>query len=57
MDAAIHGQIGKEFCLVMEESSPQADKELDIISIREKQYVLSKYDQPHRRTSLMEIDI
>jgi DNA sulfur modification protein DndD len=57
MDKAIHKQIGKEFCLVMEESSPQADKEIDIISIREKQYVLSKYDQPYRRTSLMEIDI
>ena len=42
---------------MMEESSPQADKEIDVISIRGKQYVLSKYDQPYRRTSLMEIEI
>ena len=55
MDLAIKERLGKEYCLVMEESSVQGDKKLDEITIRGNKFVLSKYGQEKPRTSIMEI--
>ena len=55
MDVAIKERLGKEYCLVMEESSLQGDKKLDEITIRGNKFVLSKYGQEKPRTSIMEI--
>ena len=55
MDLAIKERLGKEYCLVMEESSLQGDKKLDEITIRGTKLVLSKYGQEKPRTSILEI--
>lgn len=55
MDSAIKDRLGKEYCLIMEESSPQGDKKLDEINIRGAKFLLSKYGQERPRTSVMEI--
>jgi DNA sulfur modification protein DndD len=57
MDEITFNRLGKEYCLVMEEASPQKDKKIDQIFIRGKQYTLSKYEQAKSRTSVMEVKL
>ena len=57
MDDEVRARLGREYCLVMEESSPQEGKDIDEIDIRGERFVLSKYGQTNRRTSLMEVSL
>ena len=57
MGLAIKDKLGKEYCLVMSESSSQGDKKIDELIIRDRTYTLSKYDQEESRTSILEVDV
>jgi len=55
MDEQVREKIGAEYCLIMEETSSQNDKELDITKIRDKDFVLSRYDCDIDRTIIEEV--
>lgn len=55
MDDEVRELIGAEYCLILEESSPQKNKEVDITNIQGKDYVLSRYGCDIDRTIVEEI--
>ncbi len=50
MDDEVRKLIGAEYCLILEETAPQKNKELDITHIQGKDYILSRYDCDIDRT-------
>ena len=57
MESFIKDRIGKEYCLVLEESSAQNDKELDVISICGEDYNMSRYGCDVDRTVIEEVNL
>ena len=55
MDDEVRELIGAEYCLILEESSSQQNKELDVTNIQGKDYVLSRYDCDVDRTIVEKI--
>ncbi len=57
MEAEISHRIGAEYCLILEESAQQNDKELDKIIIREEEIIMSHYGCDNDRTVVQEIAV
>jgi DNA sulfur modification protein DndD len=57
MEDQIGDRIGAEYCLVLEESSAQKDKELDKIFVRGNEIVMSRYDCDIDRTVIEAVNI
>jgi DNA sulfur modification protein DndD len=55
MDNEVRERIGAEYCLIMEETSPQKNKELDVTNIQGRDFVLSRYNCDIDRTIVEEI--
>ncbi len=55
MDAEIRHLINSEYCVILEESAPQNDKEIDKIMIQGKEIVMSRYDCDVDRTVIEEV--
>jgi len=55
MDSEIRNSINKEYCLILEESSPQNEKELDKITVNGNEIITSRYDCDKDRTLIEEI--
>jgi len=55
MNDEIKDLIGAEYCLVLEETSPQNNKAIDVSNIHGKDYVLSRYDCDIDRTVVEEV--
>ena len=55
MDQVIRPRIGKEYALILEESSPQGSKPLDVLNIAGNELVVSRYGCEIDRTVIEEI--
>lgn len=57
MESQISDKIGAEYCLVLEESSAQKNKEIDKIAIRGNEIVMSRYDCDIDRTVIEAVNV
>ncbi|HZH68323.1 MAG TPA: AAA family ATPase [Chitinophagales bacterium] len=57
MDEKIRSRIGKEYALILEETSPQGQREVDTIMSGNREYIVSRYDCEVDRTIIQEITI
>lgn len=55
MDAEIRDSINSEYCVILEESAEQKNKEVDKISIQGKEYILSRYGCDTDRTVIEKV--
>ena len=55
MDAQIRHLINSEYCVILEESAPQKDKEVDKITIQGKEIIMSRYGCDIDRTIIEEL--